>query len=218
MKHIITRFLCILSMTVSLLSCNQKGNNNTVGKDEVPAHNYAILNPTARVSKIFWNEKLEYDDSLSYKAMQMMINSFEKSRNLKGSKIYWSSSADYAVAANTLWQNAYYGNSITVPNSFLEELSGLKEQYVLLVKFTGAVRHWTNIVTRGLSRLLNEISFGFFGLDEDDMLLEAAPDVNMKVLAIDRASKKIIYKGDLDLIFKSPVDSTTFSVYSQYFF
>ena len=210
--------LAIVSFFV-ITACGNKGQNQEMPNQAViPAHKYAIVNPVANVSTIYWNEKVEYNDSLSYRAAMMMIDSFKKSKILENSAVYWSSSQDYAVASNSLWNNVYFGNSMSVPNAFLNELTGLNERYVLLIRYTGYVRHWTNITTRALLRFVNEFSFGLFGLDEDDMIIESMPDVNMKVLALDRESKRVVYKGNLDLSLKHPMDSTTINLFTKYYF
>ena len=161
---------------------------------------------------------MSYDDSLSFKSLNLMLDSFKGRKRLGNSSVYWTSSQDYATAMDMLWRNSFSGNQENVPASFLRQLSGLKERYVLLVRFTGYKRHWTNLATRSLLYLINELSFGLFGLDEDDLFWDAAPEVNMKVLAVDRLSEKIIYKEDLDLLFMNPIDSTTFQKYSLYYF
>lgn len=89
---------------------------------------------------------------------------------------------------------------------------------MLLVKYTGYTRHWTNNITRFLLYAVNEISFGLFGIDEDDLVIGSVPDINMKVLAVDRMNKKVIYKGNRDFSFRNPTDSIAIMAYINYFF
>lgn len=213
-------FLLMFSLTFSACK-NDDGIHDVHNVEKVPLHRYAILNPVASVNTIYWKNKFEHNDSLSYSALVSMINAFNKNKVLQNSKVYWSSQEDYAdylTAYNSLWTKVFYGNSVDVPEAFTNELNGLKERYVLLVKYTGYTRHWTNNITRFLLYAVNEISFGLFGIDEDDLVIGSVPDINMKVLAVDRMNKKVIYKGNRDFSFRNPTDSIAIMAYINYFF